>query len=464
MNVPMANPGSLPLLQRAQELFGRPRGDWRAIDEIIYGWPDYFHRPLEEIEAQRFRAVKESLAHHYEKSRFYRHLCREYNFHPDEVREPRDLERVPMIPDTFFKEYPTEKPREIFEWLTRISTAELGDYDYAGKSLQGFLRWAEARLNGLVNHSSGTTGHYSIMFRDRITYQRFYYSGIRALVEAAPDIGEDPHFVYPGSPRTYLTAGRWLGEAATILGKEKCHFLTDREVSMVVTRLLSTGRPRGFRDRILLVALRRAMARGEDRLLEVLEDLDRKKQQAIFIALPFQVYGIILKMKQRGLKFRLGDSGTVLFTGGGWKIFENRKVSAAEFAAAVHETLGIPPERTLDLYGMSEMNGLAISCSAGYKHLTPWIHPFVLDDEQGNLGYGQWGRFAFLDPAANSYPGFILTGDRVRLFETCPACSRTGPVLDPEVTRMAGAEPRGCANLMRGLMAKEFEKAEKKTE
>ena len=67
-----------------------------------------------------------------------------------------------------------------------------------------------------------------------------------------------------------------------------------------------------------------------------------------------------------------------------------------------------------------------------------------------------------VDPIANSYPGYIITGDRVKLLEKCPVCGKSGSVLESDVTRMAGAEAKGCANLMRGLMAEEFKKAEKK--
>lgn len=86
----------------------------------------------------------------------------------------------------------------------------------------------------------------------------------------------------------------------------------------------------------------------------------------------------------------------------------------------------------------------------------------VLDDNEGFLGYDEWGRFAFLDPVAHSYPGFIITGDRVKLLEECPVCEKSGPILDSDITRMAGAEAKGCADLMRGLMAKQFKDVEKK--
>jgi len=449
------------LWDRADGLFGRPRSTWATVDEMIYGMDGYFDGNDGETREMRFTAIREALRHHYENSRFYHRLCREYDFTPDQVQGEDDLQRVPMIPDTFFKEYPSEDPRQVYEWLRKITTVDIGEYDYSGRSLQGFLRWAEKRLEGMVNHSSGTTGHYSFMFRDRVTFQRFYYAAVTTLLAVSPPRNE-PHYVYPGSPNTYLTLGRWIGEGARIFKPERQHFLTDREITMDIARLMSAGQPRGLRDKLTLLLLRRAMKKGEKKLVGLLQRLDERGEQTYVIGPPFQIYSVMQRMRENDISLSLGTYGGALVTGGGWKIFEDRRVSEQEFGALAGETLGIPSERYVDVYGMSEMNGLAISCEGRYKHLHPWIYPMVLDDNEGMLGYDEWGRFAFLDPVANSYPGFIITGDRVRLLEECPACGRTGVVLDSDISRMAGSEAKGCANLMRGLMANELKKAEER--
>lgn len=80
----------------------------------------------------------------------------------------------------------------------------------------------------------------------------------------------------------------------------------------------------------------------------------------------------------------------------------------------------------------------------------------VLDENNEPVGYGEEGRFAFLDPAANSYPGFIITGDKVKLLDGCPECEREGIVIKDEISRMVGAEAKGCGNLMRDLMVEEM--------
>ena len=223
---------------RTKELFQRPKDQWMTIDEMIYSIPDYFNYDLDKIKKMRFKAIKESLDHHYNKSRFYHNLCKEYEFKPEDVKNQKYLEKIPMLPDTFFKEYPAENPKSVFQWLQKISTVDLGTYDYNGKDLQGFLRWAEGRLEGLVNHSSGTTGHYSFMFRDKITFQRFYFAAVKTLISVPPKIEDNIHYVYPGSPNTFLTIGKWLGEGAKVFNPENRNFLSDREISMTIERIM----------------------------------------------------------------------------------------------------------------------------------------------------------------------------------------------------------------------------------
>jgi phenylacetate-coenzyme A ligase PaaK-like adenylate-forming protein len=458
----MSNFENAAIWKRVNEQFSIPQDQWKKIDEIIYGFNDYFNYDSGRVQQLRFEAIKESLNHHYNKSRFYNQLCKEYDFNPDLVHSEEDFKKIPMLPDTFFKEYPSENPKAVFDWLRKISTVELGTYDYQGNDLQGFLRWAEQRLEGLVNHSSGTTGHYSFMFRDKITFQRLYYAAIKTLLGIPDRLDDEPHYVYPGSPNTFLTIGKWAGEAGMVFDSTKRHFLTDREISMTIARLMATGSAKSIKERLMLRALHKAMIKGEEKMLSLFQELDKKGEQSFILSPPFQLYSIMLKMKERGINLDLGRSGSVVITGGGWKIFEHRKISLSEFAGMVKETLGVSNKFYTDLYGMSEMNGLAITCDGGYKHLTPWIYPLVLDDNQGHIGYDEWGRFAFLDPVAYSYPGFIITGDKVKLLEKCPGCEKPGSVLESDITRMQGAEAKGCANLMRGLLAQEFKKAEEK--
>lgn len=360
-----------------------------------------------------------------------------------------------MIPDRFFKDYPSEEPRKLYEWLYRITSVEIGDYDFNGKSLQDFLIWAERKLNGLVTHSSGTTGKFSFMFRDEITRKRMFYSADKVLVFSICYPHDDAHVIYPGPIKTHLTMGRWVAEGTKIFKESNRHFLTDRALTLDIVRIMA-GQIRGFGDKLKLMVIKKAMHKGQLKLLRLLQEMDRQNKQIYMITFPFQLYDLMNIMKEEGVYLNLGESDSVIITGGGWKIHENRKISSEEFSKMIEEFFGISKDNYRDVYGMSEMNGLALECEARYKHFVPWIYPMVLDENGEPVEYGEEGRFAFLDPAAHSYPGFIITGDKVKLLEECPQCGREGIVIEGEITRMAGAEAKGCGNLMRELMVEEI--------
>jgi long-chain-fatty-acid---luciferin-component ligase len=200
------------------------------------------------------------------------------------------------------------------------------------------------------------------------------------------------------------------------------------------------------------------MVKGQSIILNLLEKLEKEKRQTLIATFPFQLWDLMEIMEKQGKTLDLGETNSYVITAGGWKIYEFKKVTEMEFAKKIEKNLGIPADNYRDLYGMSEMNGLAFSCEARYKHVTPWIYPMVLDDNLEPIGYGEWGRLAFLDPAGYSYPGFIMTGDRVKMLEECPECNKTGVVLESEITRVTGAEARGCGDLMRELITEELGK------
>jgi Acyl-protein synthetase, LuxE len=165
-----------------------------------------------------------------------------------------------------------------------------------------------------------------------------------------------------------------------------------------------------------------------------------------FTSPPALCYAFMDFLENAGKRFEFGERGSVA-TGGGWKTMGNEQIPRETFRKRVEEMLGIPETRCLDNYGMVEMNSALMECPEGHYFHAPytWLMPLVLDVNLESAGYDEWGRFAFLDASACSYPGFIMTGDRVRMREQCPVCDRPGPVLEPGIERLSTEEMRGCA-------------------
>ncbi|HXY88419.1 MAG TPA: hypothetical protein VEG44_08260 [Candidatus Acidoferrales bacterium] len=106
-------------------------------------------------------------------------------------------------------------------------------------------------------------------------------------------------------------------------------------------------------------------------------------------------------LQKEGKNYYFGERGEI-GTGGGWKNYENKRIPHADFRKRVQDVLGIPETRCLDSYAMIEGNGWMAQCPEGHYLHVPYTYykPLVLDDNLVPIGYGEWGRFAFLDVSA----------------------------------------------------------------
>lgn len=450
----MQNNGGV-LKKRLYEKFTIPKSEWKTVDHMIFGADNYFDVP-KDSQKNREKAVIEAFNYHYNNNLFYNQFCKHRNISDHDIKSEKDFKKIPMMPDAFFKDYPSEKPEDIYKWLYQVSSIDIGEYNYNGNNLTQFFQWAEEKLNGCIFHSSGTSGKFSIVFRDQASTIRLIHLLLKATLFHITDLDDNAHFIYPGSTKTFLTGGHAIGKASELFDDEHKHFATDRLLSLEIIRLMSTGQAISLKQKIELKMIQKSMIKGRYKTIKLLQELEKKKEQVAMITFPILIWDIMNIMEEEGITINLGDTNSFIITGGGWKIHAHKKVSEDEFAGRIEKFFGIPKENYRDLYGMSEMNGGALSCEKRYKHLTDWIYPMVINDEMEPVGYGESGRFAFLDPAGYGYPGFIMTGDRVKLLEECPECGKKGVVIESEVTRMSGAEGRGCGNLMRDLMAKEL--------
>jgi len=217
------------------------------------------------------------------------------------------------------------------------------------------------------------------------------------------------------------------------------------------------GGGKGLKSKMIRFFSKRTSQKMIEDIIKWIEHHEKTKEKIAFVGAPYILYFVMEKLKKQGRSFDFDGRG-VVGTGGGWKIHETIRLSAADFRKEVNEVLGIPERYCIDIYGMVEGNGWMVQCPEGHYLHVPYSYykPIVLDDEFEQVGYGESGRFAFLDSAALSYPGFITTGDKVKLLEHCPVCDRPGPVLEPEVKRVVGTEMRGCAEEMRSMMTRDI--------
>lgn len=419
-----------------------PCGSWTPAEEAVFKPTDLLRVPVREAQATQLKAIKYTFSRHYALNHFYRTYCRKLGVTPGDIGTYNDLEKIPLIPDLTFKQHPPGA--DFAHWIANVYTGELPrvvistPHPTFDDVIDAFNTAGLA-----VAFSSGTSGRHTVIPRDMRTYLTTQYIMGKMEVCVSDGITAD-HCLALGPGPTESNA--WVARGPAFQADMYRDVLHGLDFSGEAG---ATGKvPAGTNQRESASAEKG----GQDPIetaVRWLERYSRTPDTIRLFSLPFLIYDILDALEQQGKRFEFGERGTVV-TGGGWKMSEFKRISSADFRKRIEETLGIPETRYFDYYAMIEMSGCCITCSEGhYFHLPyTYLKPLVIDRNLEPAGYGEWGRFAFLDGLSGSYPGFILTGDLVRMHERCPACDRPGPVLEPNVRRAPAEEIRGCSGVV----------------
>ena len=419
-------------------------------EEALYKPLDLFNVPKKEAEEYKFRAIKYAFKHHYENNSFYKKFCKENSVTPDDIKSIDDFSKIPLIPDKFYKNYPSGK--EFAMWLATVYTGELPNIVVKKNDSHDEIinKFNDAGL--VISYSSGTSGIHTFIPRDQRTFNSAEYGIAKSLITMLypfwePDI--NGYLFMPNPFKTNVFAGKVCSVYFDVI--KDVQVALDRELT---ADLIQAAMQNNLKGRIIRYAMQRENKKMINRIINWIRKNYKEGNKVGMVGAPFILYFVMEELERNGESFDFGERGAV-GTGGGWKIYEDKRLPVKEFREKVEKLLGIPPENCLDLYGMVEGNGLMVHCPEGhYLHVpTTYYHAMVLDENGEQVSYGEKGRFAFLDGLATSYPSFIISGDEVRMLEHCPACERETPVLEPEVKRAKGDEMRGCAEEMRRVLS-----------
>ncbi len=437
------------------------QGTWNPTDKSLYQPLDPYLVSVEEARKMQLDAIKFTFTNHYNNNYFYHKYCEMRNVRPDDIKTLDDLNKIPIVPDTTFKQYPSGK--DFARWLATMFTGDLPKIIIKGSNPTYDDVINAFNASGMViTYSSGTSGRCTIIPRDQKTFLAAEYAVAKSVASMTDQADAQTHLlsadhIYMLSPNPTKT-NLFIGKASSLsfdLLEGDIQYAMNREITIELLQMAMSPK-KGLKGKVISFVQNRAEQKIVDRAIQWLEHYDRTKDTIALVGPPFMLLNIMNTLQKDGKRFEFGERGMVV-TGGGWKINEYARVPHVDFRKQVQDVLGIPETHCLDIYGMCEGNGFMVQCPEGHYLHAPYTYykPLVLDDNLIPIGYGEWGRFAFLDASAQSYPGFIISGDRARLLEHCPVCDRPGPVLDPEVQRATGEEVRGCSEEVRRIISLE---------
>lgn len=405
----------------------------------------------------------------------------------ESMKDLAPIKRELMSTDDMFKSYDPawldeRRWDEMNGWLGKIFHERVS-FDTSG--IATIDDWIERlAVSGIrVIYSSGSSGRFSFVPRDAETWHRFtiapsaYIASLALELEATSAVRRallggavkllDPFTLanvlhrqsMPEHDGVFLAfRGGHMGTqiVAQELAKRmrSSTFMYECNLSAQTLRLLATG-PKTPEDERTLADFRAATVGQKEARFEhvvsTLEDASRAGRKVFLVGAPYLFKELLEVARSRGT-IALAK-GSVVMTGGGWKTFSGEKIEQHVLHQMIAEAFGIAESAVVDAYSMAEIHGVVPRCEHGRYHVPPMIEPMVVDEEMRPMsGKDLTGTFAFLDPFALSYPGFIVTGDRVRMVDEPCACGAHGPAF-LEIGRASGREVKGCGGVMASIQA-----------
>jgi len=433
----------------------------------------------------RDEAIRLNHAHYLADIPVYRKLAEEEGCRED--TEVETIKKKLMFSADIFKSYEQswlddDDFGRITQWLSGIYHRHI-DADVSGvKSIDD---WIERLVPDGVHvvYSSGTSGTFSFVPRDKEDWGLSRTANIACLSPLlARRIGgglsqqllKSISRLMPPDAFARLAAKKGLPDFdAAFLGFRRGrmgnqalieelaplfhrhYFLYDIDITGTALRCLRRG-ARTDEERRLVEGLRaEVIDRSETNYLKLIENIRESTEggRRVFIfGAPYQFKELCEVMAGHDRKITLKKGSLVLF-GGGWKSFTGEAMDREALVNMLTDGLDISADTILEGYSMTEINVLMLRCEHGRFHIPPIIEPVIFDEGLNPLeGRDIKGAFGFLDPLAVAYPGFIVSGDYVRMIDGECDCGLSGPAII-EIGRMPGSEVKGCGGIMGSIRA-----------
>ena len=269
------------------------------------------------------KAVKENCEFHYKNCPEYKKILDGAGFSPDDLKEYKDIERLPFIPTLFFKK-------------NRL---------YSMTERKMFIHAT----------SSGTSGTFS-------------------------DIGFELSGLLCGLDMVITIAKRWK-----LLSPVPCNYviLGYRPHKSNKTAVAKTA----YGYTLFTPALSRTFALkykdGKyspdlDGIIDAIVKHSKSRFPLRFIGFPSYTYFVMKLMEERGISVQLPKHSLIML-GGGWKQFYKEQADKGEFYALAQKVLGLDEENIIEAFGAAEHPILYCDCEKHHFHVPVYSRVIILN-------------------------------------------------------------------------------------
>lgn len=451
------------------------------LKSLTVGWATRHRLDERHAKQTRERAIALCHQHYFAAIPYYRRVAERMGV--GSTASYDTIVEQTLVPDDIFKSYPARlldegRYDEMTRWIGQISSYAI---EVDTREVHSVDEWLVAleRAGLRLVFSSGTSGHISFVPRDDRTWRAFTELPFLHVAAHLGDRGLLPAWKVTLlraagdhlSPSTYASLVQRHGlrsldgfffnfsggnQGVQLVGQElgrltrSAHFLYPRKMSATAVRAIVRG-PRNDRERAavdeLLETTVRKKSENYERLIRELEQAAGRRHRVVLFGTPALMMELVDQVRSRAKLLPLPRGSSISY-GGGWKSLAGQRIPEAELNRRLSETFGLPLGAISEGYSMTEINGLCPKCAAGRFHVPPFLEAVVYGEDLTPLhGTDVRGTLGILDPFATSYPGFVLTGDNVRLLRSPCECGLPGPTI-LRVERSPGKEVKGCGGIM----------------
>lgn len=351
-------------------------------------------------DGQFLRAVRENCAWHYARCPEYRAVLDSFAFRPEDLREWKDLERLPFLPTLTFKQH------RLFSLPRRRMAA--------------------------VSTSSGTSGRFSEV--------GFDFPALWCDWNMLWKIGRPRGFFSP-RPTHYVILGYKprRGNRTSVARTAFGATLLAPALSRTYALQIRDGAYVPDLEGVAQALIRHGKSRFPTRL----------------VGFPSYTYFLLRRLEAQGVALRL-PVGSKLLLGGGWKEFYTQEVDKSVLYDLVDRVLGIPEEHIIEVFSAVEHPILYADCVRHHFHVPIYSRVIIRDPETLDpLPPGQPGLVEFITPLLTATPILAVMTDDLGVLHPAGSCPCGNPAPWLEILGRVGLKDiKTCATGAAQLLEK----------